>query len=96
MKTLKIAMAAAFLFAGTAYANQPGAGSTPDGQAQAAKMMGKKAKAKKVKKVKTVKAEAKPSWTCPMHAEIHEAQKGQCPKCHMDLVQEEAKAPAMK
>jgi hypothetical protein len=87
MKTLKAALAAAFLLSGAAYANQPGAGSTPEGQAMAQKMMGKKAKPKKAKKPKAAKA----SWTCPMHSDVHEAKAGACPKCHMDLVEEKAK-----
>ena len=88
MKTLKIAIAAAFLLAGVAYANQPGVGSTPADRAAAAKMMGKKAKPKKAAKPK---AEVKESWTCSMHPEVHLAHKGQCPKCGMDLIKEKAK-----
>lgn len=32
------------------------------------------------------------SYTCPMHPQIHESGPGQCPKCGMDLVKEQAPA----
>ena len=31
--------------------------------------------------------ESKPSWTCPMHPQIHSEHPGECPICHMKLVQ---------
>ena len=36
-------------------------------------------------------AAARPSYVCPMHREVRQANPGPCPKCGMDLVPEGAK-----
>ncbi len=38
-------------------------------------------------KAKVVPGDAA-GWTCPMHPEVRQAGPGKCPKCRMDLVQE--------
>jgi hypothetical protein len=38
------------------------------------------------------KPAAQPSYTCPMHPEIHESKPGNCPKCGMNLVQEDPRS----
>lgn len=44
-------------------------------------------KTEKAEKVSTAKAESKSYWTCPMHPQIHTDKPGECPICHMKLVQ---------
>lgn len=36
------------------------------------------------------------TYTCPMHDEIREPEAGQCPKCHMALVPEDARHPFLQ
>lgn len=38
-------------------------------------------------------APAQTVWTCPMHPEIREHEPGKCPKCGMDLVEEQSREP---
>lgn len=38
-------------------------------------------------KVETSKSEKQTYWTCPMHPQIHSDHPGECPICHMKLVQ---------
>ena len=41
-------------------------------------------------KTKFSKAEGATYWTCPMHPFIHSDHAGECPICHMKLVQVKA------
>lgn len=47
----------------------------------------KKKKAEKKAGVSAAKMEASSYWTCPMHPQIHADKAGECPICHMNLVQ---------
>jgi len=40
----------------------------------------------------TVPGQQQVTYTCPMHAEIHSAKPGNCPKCGMKLIKEKSKA----
>ncbi len=40
-----------------------------------------------VEKSAPAKADSKSYWTCPMHPQIHQGHPGECPICHMKLVQ---------
>lgn len=42
------------------------------------------------------KADARPSWTCPMHPEVVRSEAGSCPICGMHLVQKKAPPPGGK
>lgn len=39
------------------------------------------------------KIEGESYWTCPMHPQVHTEHPGECPICHMKLVQVKAKSP---
>ena len=40
-----------------------------------------------IEKTSISKAEGKTYWTCPMHPQVHSDHPGECPICHMKLVQ---------
>lgn len=46
------------------------------------------------KKESITKAEGTTYWTCPMHPQIHQDHAGECPICHMKLVQVKANPQA--
>lgn len=46
-----------------------------------------KKKAEKKSGISIAKVEGASYWTCPMHPQIHSDKPGECPICHMNLVQ---------